>query len=313
MSGTGLKPRAVTRLEDQVYSRAGGRDRLADVYIPEGEGPFPAVLFLHGGGWRFGDRRLAPDLARYFARDGYVMVSIDYRLSDEARFPASVVDAVTAIRWMRAEAARLRIDPARIGLLGSSAGAHLALLAGLDAERFGSEEWAEHSAAVAAIVDGYGPSDFLRADAQRDPDALPGTDPESAVIPPPRPATDADSMESVYLGAPIAEVPDLVAAANPANYAAGARCPVLILHGDCDAHVPLDQSRIVFDALAAAGAEVTFAEIGGLGHGFLNRNELDAQGPHDMRIRRSTAPEAVEEDRAGIWAMIREFLDASLG
>jgi acetyl esterase/lipase len=305
-------PRTVTRFADQIYSRAGGRDRLADVYQPEGDGPFPAILFLHGGGWRFGDRRLAPDLARHFGAYGFVMVSIDYRLSGEAQFPAAVIDTVCAVRWMKAHARNFQIDPHRIGLLGSSAGAHLALLAAFAPEAFASDEWAEQDARVAALVDGYGPSDFLQADAHRDPDALPGCDAESALIPDPLPSSDPTSMESIFLGAPINDVPERVAAANPLTYASGATCPVLILHGDCDAHVPLHQSRLVYDGLAATGADVTFVEISGLGHGFLNRSDLDAGGSHKVRIYHGRTPERVEEGHVEIWTMIRSFFAKAL-
>lgn len=125
----------VSLIADQVYSCAGGQDRLADVYVPDGDGPFPAIIFLHGGGWRFGDRRLAPDLRRFFAESGFVMVSIDYRLSGEAIFPAAVIDTKTAIRWLRRHAADYNIDPERIGLWGSSAGGHLAAMAALSNAR----------------------------------------------------------------------------------------------------------------------------------------------------------------------------------
>src|ERR1700730_13057747 len=88
-------------IADQVYSRAGGQDRLADLYIPEAQVAPAVVLWLHGGGWRFGDRRLAPDLASFAAQSGIAVVSIDYRLSDEAKFPAPVEDVKTGVRWVR--------------------------------------------------------------------------------------------------------------------------------------------------------------------------------------------------------------------
>src|SRR5580692_839494 len=89
-------------IADQVYSRVGGVDRLADVYLPGGlNSPPPVVLWLHGGGWRFGDRRLAPDLAHFAQQSLLAIVSIDYRLSDEAKFPAPIEDVKTAVRWIR--------------------------------------------------------------------------------------------------------------------------------------------------------------------------------------------------------------------
>ena len=128
---------------DQVYSHAGGSARLADVYpaLRVATLPFPVVIWLHGGGWRFGDRHLAPDLALFAQRSGLAVVSIDYRLSDEVKFPAPVEDVKTAVRWVRSVASSFGFDERNIGLWGSSAGAHLAACAALSSENeFLSEE-----------------------------------------------------------------------------------------------------------------------------------------------------------------------------
>jgi len=310
MTGAADTKRPVMAKPDQVFSRAGGTDRLADVFVPRGAGPFPAIIFLHGGGWRFGDRRLAPDLRRFYAERGYVMVSIDYRLSGEAIFPASVIDTKCAVRWLRRHAAEYNVDPDRILLWGSSAGAHLASLAALSGrDEFASGEWADTPAEVAAVIDGYGPTDFIQADAHRDPASLPGDDPESAKLPLPSLSAAADSLESLYLGAAIGSIPDTVRAANPAAYARADACPFLILHGDCDAHVPLHQSRILFDALAAAGSPVRMIEVAGLGHGFLNRNDLDERGPHGFRIRDGARPNEVATTEGLVFETILAFIE----
>ena len=121
---------AIRRIDDLVYASPEGKPLLADLYLPGGAGePPPAIVWLHGGGWRFGDRRLAPDLSRYFASSGFAMASIDYRLSREAVFPAQLHDVRAAIRWLRGNAARFGIDADRIGLWGASAGGHLAVWA----------------------------------------------------------------------------------------------------------------------------------------------------------------------------------------
>ncbi|MFD1796942.1 alpha/beta hydrolase [Paracoccus aurantiacus] len=298
-----------TRLvADRVYSRAGGRDRLADLYIPEGDGPFPAIIFLHGGGWRFGDRKLAPDLRRFFADDGFVMVSIDYRLSGEAIFPAAVIDTRTAIRWLRSHAAEYNIDPDWIGLWGSSAGGHLAAMAALsNADEFASGEWTDASSKVAAVMEGYGPTDFLQIDAQKGGATLPGEDPESAKLPPPGPSAAPDSLESLFVGGAISEQPERVGQASPVNYADGASCPFLIMHGTYDAHVRAGQSRLLFDALSAAGAQAELIEIEGLGHGFLNRNDLDDAGPHKALTYRSATPDQAERGEIRIFDTILQF------
>lgn len=297
-------------IADQVYSRAGGRDRLANIHLPDtgDNGLRPAVIFLHGGAWRFGDRHLAPDLSRFFAQAGFVMVSIDYRLSDEALFPASVIDTKCAIRWLRHHADRFGVDPNRIALWGSSAGGHLASLAALSgAGDFTSDEWADVGANVCAVSQGYGPTNFLRIDAHRDPNALPGRDPESAKLPPPGPSAPATSLESLYLGAAIGEVPDKVDQADPARYADASACPFQILHGDCDAHVPFDQSRYLFEALTRAGAQAELIRVPGLGHGFLNRNDLDDPGPRALTRWTSHSPDQPDQITAGVFDTILRF------
>lgn len=303
----------VSLIADQVYSCAGGQDRLADVYVPDGDGPFPAIIFLHGGGWRFGDRRLAPDLRRFFAESGFVMVSIDYRLSGEAIFPAAVIDTKTAIRWLRRHAADYNIDPERIGLWGSSAGGHLAAMAALsNAQEFTSDEWSDTSSAVAAVMDGYGPTDFLQIDQQKSGETLPGEDPESARLPPPGPSASPESLESLFVGGAIGELPERVEQANPVSQVTGKACPFLIMHGTYDAHVPVGQSRLLFDALSAAGSRARLVEVEGLGHGFLNRNDLDDAGPHPVTTFTSSAPDTPEQSEIRIFDTILQFFRQEL-
>ncbi len=144
---------------DQVYSHAGSSARLADIYLPtSAAAPIPVVIWLHGGGWRFGDRHLAPDLALFAQSSGLAVVSIDYRLSDEAKFPAPVEDVKTAVRWVRSVAPNFGFDQHHVGLWGSSAGAHLAACAALSQEQdFLGDEHSGFSSAVQGVVDGYGP------------------------------------------------------------------------------------------------------------------------------------------------------------
>src|SRR3954468_7468253 len=105
------------RLDDIQYAVPCGTPLLADVYLPEdGAGPWPVVVWIHGGGWRFGSRRTAPDLTRWFAALGSATVSIDYRLTTEPIFPAQIEDVKTAVRWIRASAGRYGFDAGRVGL-----------------------------------------------------------------------------------------------------------------------------------------------------------------------------------------------------
>jgi acetyl esterase/lipase len=270
---------AVRRIDDLVYASPGGAPLLADLFLPDDcAGPWPVIVWLHGGGWRFGDRRYAPDLSRRFASHGFAMASIDYRLTTNAIFPAAIEDVKSAVRWLRASADHYGLDGSHIGLWGSSAGGHLAALAatsGAGVFEDASSEHAGWSSATQAIVDGYGPIDFLQMDAHRDPDDRPSDDPESVELPRGTRSAHADSFESLLVGEPIETCPERVRLANPIAYASPGLPPILILHGLSDTAVPAHQSEILFDALAARGANVTLCLEEGLGHGFLTRDGLD--------------------------------------
>ena len=305
-------------IPDLVYATPNGRSQRLDLYLPQGIGrPLPVIVWLHGGGWRFGDRKLGPNLSRYFAERGFAMVSIDYRLSEEATFPAQIHDVKAAIRWVRAIADRYGLDREHIGLWGSSSGGHLAALAAttgsgiLEGEHI---EYAEQSSEVQAVVNGYGPTDFLQQDAHRDPLGRPSDDPESIQLPAGKRSSDADSLESLLLGAPIATRPDLVRLANPLTYVKAGVPPFLILHGLSDTAVPAHQSVLLYEALAAAGNNVTLYLIKGLGHGFLNRDDFD-KGPLRPATVRSTCHDGAEQVTEGtqvtfdtIEAFFREYL-----
>ena len=273
---------------DAVYDERDGVALRADVYLPRGAArPCPVVVWLHGGGWRFGNRRVAPDLTRFYAERGLAMVAIDYRLSDRAIFPAQIQDVRTAIRWVRS-IAPLHGFADRVGLWGASAGGHLAALAALCPpgvfEPAGSPH-AAWSSAVQAVVAGYAPVDFLRLDADRPSADTVVADPENLSLPPGMLSRDADSFESLLLGAPIDTRPDLARAANPITYARPGAPPFLILHGASDTTVGARQSERLFDALARHDNVATLCAIEGLGHGFLNRSHLDDGAAWEMMVR----------------------------
>ncbi len=241
------------RLEEGVVYARGLK---ADVYIPvEAAKPVPVILFLHAGGWLQGDRKFGPDLGRFFTQRGFAMVSIDYRLSNEALFPAAVHDVKTAIRWMRSVAGEYGFDPNRIVVWGLSAGGHLAALAAISADTdfvADDDPYREFSSSVQAVVAGYPPVDFNQF------------------------AADEGSFETKFLGAPLSTIPKLVRQANPAAYVKGPGAPpILLVHGSDDATVPSSQSEMLFDALGVAGNDVTMCLIEGMGHGFMNKNDFD--------------------------------------
>ncbi|MGH9370010.1 MAG: alpha/beta hydrolase fold domain-containing protein [Vicinamibacterales bacterium] len=299
---------------DLRYAAPDDIPLLADLYVPRGIGsPPPVIVWVHGGGWRFGNRRLGPDLSRFFARSGFAMAAVDYRLSDQATFPAQIDDLKTAIRWVRSVAKTYGLDSARVGLLGSSAGGHLSALAGLaPCEMFEPADalYLEHSSSVQAVVDGYGPTDFLQIDSHRPPDDVVSDDPETVLLPRGMTRSAApDSFESLLLGAPIETCPDRVGEANPITYAAQGAPPFLILHGCSDTTVPAHQSELLYDALAAHDAEVSLCLIDGLGHGFLNRTHLDDGPARRVTLKRHEpgGGEQVEQGDHRIFAMIESF------
>jgi len=286
-------PYKISRVNDVIYASPGDKPLLADLYLPDlpnaAARQLPVIVWLHGGGWRFGDRKLGPDLGRFFAEQGFAMVSLDYRLSGEAIFPAAVIDVKTGVRWLRSVAASYSLDATRIGLWGSSSGGHLAALAALSGRGLfedAKSSYAAYSSAVQAVVEAYAPIDFLQMDEHRDPLDRPSDDPESIQLPPGKRSADADSLESLFLGAPIKTCPELVRQANPVAHVSSGAPPFLILHGLSDTAVPAHQSELLFQTLGSAGNDVTLCLVEGLGHGFLNRNHFDQGPPRGVTVRR---------------------------
>jgi acetyl esterase/lipase len=247
-------PEGCTVVRDIVYARAPGKDLTLDIYRPDNAtGKLPVIVWVHGGGWQSGSKDRCP--AAPLARDGYAVVSINYRLSHEAIFPAQIHDCKAAIRFLRANAGKYGLAPERIGAWGSSAGAHLVALLGTSGgvdELEGDLGNAQQSSRVQCVVDFFGPTDFTRMDAagsNRNHDA-------------------PNSPESKLIGGPIQQNKDKVARANPITYVTPDDPPFLILHGDMDETVPFNQSELLRDALKKAGVPVTFEPQPGKGHGF---------------------------------------------
>ena len=119
-------PRGVTQLLDLTYAKYGPRKMLADVFLPKGKGPHPGVLIIHGGGWAKGDKMKFRSIGLEMAKRGYVSMAIEYRLSGEEHFPANIHDCHASVRYLRANAKEYKLDPDRIGVVGGSAGGHLA-------------------------------------------------------------------------------------------------------------------------------------------------------------------------------------------
>lgn len=194
---------------------------------------------------------------------GYAIASLDYRLSGDAPFPASLEDCKSAIRWLRAHAAAYDLDPDHLVAFGESAGGHQASLLGVTSpgDGFDVGDHLDFSSAVQGVVPYYAPSDFLQMDANRPRDG------ESLAHDPP------GSAESLYIGTleGIQAVPEKVARANPVTYlTAGKKVPpFFIAHGVEDRVVPYHQSILLDEALREVGVSVTFHPVEGTDHVFL--------------------------------------------
>lgn len=228
---------------DLPYANISPAQKL-DIYLPaDGAGPFPVILHIHGGGFEIGDKRdihLTPFLQGL--ERGYAVASVNYRLSGEAIFPSGLQDVKAAIRWLRANSALYHLDRNRMAACGGSAGGYYAAMAGLTANvpelddlSLGNPEYPCH---VQAVVDWFGPVDFIKMDEQL---AASGLGPGDH--------SEADSPESKFLGARISDVPELARRANPITYVHADIPPILIQHGRMDAMVPVQQSMSLVDKL----------------------------------------------------------------
>jgi acetyl esterase/lipase len=238
---------------DLAYVSDGHPRQKLDLYVPDADGPVPLIVYIHGGAFRMGDKGDRPPLE--YVAEGYALAAMNYRLSQHALFPAQIEDCKAAVRWLRAHAHGYGLDPDRFAAGGVSAGGHLAAMVGTAGHERAFDVGAhlEVSSRVQAVVDFFGPTDFLQMDAHRLPGGMVHDAPESP--------------ESELVGGPIQEHPERVARANPVTYVTAEAPPFLIIHGDRDPLVPHHQSVLLADALRRAGVPVTFYTVPGGGHG----------------------------------------------
>ena len=236
---------------DVVYSCCQGVPEKMDIYYPRPTGsPFPVVLYIHGGGWYSGDKSSGTgqqDIPELVAR-GYLVASVDYRLAPRYIFPAQIEDLKCAVRFLRANAATYDLDPAHIGVFGDSAGGHLAALLGVTdgTYAFDSADGSiEQSSRVQAVVDMFGPADLTQT-FEEDRSLLiehvfNTSDPESEII----------------------------KQASPLTYVSKDDPPFLIIHGDKDDQVLLEQSQELYQKLVSTDVPATLVEVKNAGHGLV--------------------------------------------
>jgi acetyl esterase/lipase len=247
-------PDGVKAHQDLAYVEGGHERQKLDLYLPEkASGPLPVIIWVHGGGWQAGSKDQCPPLRGGYLERGYAVASIGYRLSQHAIFPAQIEDCKAAIRWLRAHAKEYSLDPQRFGVWGSSAGGHLVALLGTsgDVKEFEVGANLDQSSRVQAVCDYYGPTDFTMFV------STPGYESHAT----------ASSPEAKLIGGAVMENKDKAVRVNSITYVSKDDPAFLIMHGDKDPTVPINQSQLLFAALKQAGVSAHFHTIHGAGHG----------------------------------------------
>lgn len=258
-------PRGVVAHADLLYRAAGGRKVRLDLYLPNRPAPpggWPAVVAIHGGGWRGGSKELVRPMATELAQHGYAVAAIDYRLSKPGSpsWPDNFEDVRESVRWLRQHASDYGVDADRIAALGSSAGGHLSVMLGAYPDgpvaREGrprpplgdrARKAAPVSARVKAVVDFYGPADLANLHPL---------------------APDSGSPVPLMLGGRPADVPGRCEAATPLTHISSDDPPMLLIHGNQDSLVPLEQSEKLASALSDSGVAHRLIVVDAARHGF---------------------------------------------
>jgi acetyl esterase/lipase len=236
---------------DLDYGKGGQTDLKLDLAMPkDGTGPFPAIVCVHGGGWKAGRRQDLAKTIEGMAARGYVAVTVSYRFSPEAKFPAQIEDCKAAVRWLRANAAKYHVNPDRIGAVGFSAGGHLVCLLGTTDKNDGLEGQGgnpEQSSRVQAVVSFFGPTDFTTK-------------------------TWNETIEKEFLlpffGATIEENPTIYKKASSISYVTKDDPPFLFFHGTEDKLVGIRHSQLLADKLKDVGVKANVVVMEGQGHGW---------------------------------------------
>jgi acetyl esterase/lipase len=264
--------------KDLAYVPGGHERQRLDLYVPaDGEGPFPLIIWIHGGAWKSGSKEGCVPLP--WALKGYVVASINYRLSQDAKFPAQIKDCKAAVRWLRAHAKDYKIDRDHVIAWGDSAGGHLAALLGTAGD---ASEWEPgppaESSRVQAVIDWYGRADLSRV----------CTDPAMA-----------EHAVAHLLGGSGEKVSEIARKASPITHVSRDDPPFLIMHGDVDTTVPVQQSEAFTEALKKAEVPVILVVLKGSGHGGEEFLKSDKVRIIDRFLRESLGPKHWPEPRRG--------------
>ena len=274
-------PEGVTIEPDVAYRPGDSKAWRLDLVMPSerGDKPRPGIVFVHGGGWRNGDKRAGTFLqgAIEYAQKGYVCITVNYRLLDEAPFPACVEDCKCAVRWLRAHAGNYNLDPQRVGGYGNSAGAHLVAmlgLAGADAGLEGDGPYQNQSSLLQAVCPSATPSDFLLFRS--------------------RDSKRRRSSGGVLAGAE-ETYEQRAKKMSPVSHVSADAPPFLIIHGTKDNTVNVAHGDRLVEALKKAGAkDVTYIKIEGAGHGVFNQHADQTKPARAAFFDRTIGPGSVK-------------------
>jgi acetyl esterase/lipase len=248
-------PGSVTFEPNIEYSNPDGQHLQLDLARPKkADGMLPAIVCIHGGGFRAGTRQGYDGLIVKLAEQGYVAATISYRLAPKYQFPAAVHDVKAAVRWLRANAGKYQIDPKRIGTTGGSAGGHLAQFLGVTAgvkEFEGDGGHSDQSSSVACVVNFYGPSDFTKSYGK---------------------SVDAAEVLPLFLGGNLEQARHKHIVSSPLYWVTPNAAPTLCIHGTEDKYVAHEQAVWLVDKLKAAGVEAELLTLKGAGHGFKGKD-----------------------------------------
>ena len=253
-------PKSVEWLTGIEYSNPDDQHLQVNLARPrDGAGPFPAVVCIHGGGFRAGHRDAYNALCLKLAERGYVAMTVSYRLAPKYQFPAAVHDVKAAVRWLRANAQKYHVDPDRIGTTGGSAGGHLAQFLAVTAgvpEFEGTGGHPDQSSAVRCVVNVYGPSDFTQSYGK---------------------SVDAAEVLPLFLGGNVEQERRRHILASPLYWVTPRAAPTLCIHGTEDKYVAHEQAVWLIDRLKAAEVPAELLTLPGAGHGFKGEDAQKAE------------------------------------
>jgi len=265
----GVEPESGIRIEKGITYATVEKEKLVlDIAMPPGDGPFPCLVLLHGGAWQGGSRKdftvgakdkegnVNPSWMDVIAKKGYIAAAVSYRLAPKYKFPAMIEDSRAAVRFLRANAKKYKIDSKEIGAVGFSAGAHLALLLGLCDKSAGFDvgDNLDESGQVQCVIDFFGPTDLSLY-------------PASSGL--------EDGYMVPFLGKECKTNPNIYKKASPITYVSKGAPPILILHGTIDLIVPIKHSETLLKSLTDAGATAELITTPFAGHGGWNKSDME--------------------------------------